>query len=175
MPFASAFSVNNLGITLNNSPSSYMVTGIFSMVTGPAYREVQRSSGVSIIFLFGLTANDGGGGIYCNLGITPFWIVLVLNILMFAGVSSRIISSSALVRAVPAPQDRGAFMSVNSSVQQISGGIAAFVAGLIVVQTPEENSSTMIHLGYVVVGAMIITMIMMYSIHLYVDKNSGFK
>ena len=37
--------------------------------------------------------------------------------------------------AIPEPKDRGAFMSINSSVQQISGGVASAIAGLIVVQT----------------------------------------
>ena len=109
---------------------------------------------------------------YCSLGTTPLWIVLVLNIIMFAGVSSRIITSSALITAVPAPQDRGSFMSVNSSVQQISGGIASFIAGKIVAETADGKLENYDTLGYVVVGAMIITVIMMYSIHVYVDKKA---
>jgi predicted MFS family arabinose efflux permease len=108
--------------------------------------------------------------IYCNLGITPFWLVLLLNIIMFAGVSSRIISSSALLTAVPIPQDRGAFMSVNSSVQQISGGIATFIAGLIVAEGPGGKLLHYDTLGYVVVGAMLITIIMMYFIHVQVER-----
>jgi predicted MFS family arabinose efflux permease len=108
--------------------------------------------------------------VYCNLGVSPFWLVLVLNIIMFAGVSSRIISSSALLTAVPTMQDRGAFMSINSSIQQISGGIATFIAGLIVIQTGDGKLVHYDTLGYVVVGAMLITIIMMYSIHLHVEK-----
>jgi hypothetical protein len=91
---------------------------------------------------------------------------------MFAGVSSRMISASALLTAVPAPADRGAFMSINSAVQQISGGIATYVAGLIVVQTVDGKLEHYDTLGYVVVGAMLITVAMMYSIHVYVTQNS---
>lgn len=149
-----------------------MVTGIFSMVTGPLIGKFSDQVGKYNIFVAGSIITMLVVPIYCNLGVTPFWIVLLLNIIMFAGVASRIISSSALLTAVPAPQDRGAFMSVNSSVQQISGGIATFIAGLIVVQTPEGKLEHYDTLGYVVIGAMIITMVMMYSIHLYVEKIS---
>jgi predicted MFS family arabinose efflux permease len=110
--------------------------------------------------------------VYCNLGITPLWIVLALNIVMFAGVSSRIITSSALLTAVPVPQDRGSFMSINSSVQQISGGVATFIAGKIVVEAPGGKLENYDILGYVVIGAMLITIIMFYSIHVYVDRKS---
>jgi predicted MFS family arabinose efflux permease len=172
MPFASAFSVNNLNITVKQLPLLYMVTGIFSMVTGPLIGKFSDQVGKYNIFVVGSIITMMVVPIYCNLGVTPFWLVLVLNIIMFAGVASRIISSSALLTAVPAPQDRGAFMSINSSVQQISGGIATFIAGLIVAQTPEGKLINYDTLGYVVVGAMIITIIMMYSIHVYVEKIS---
>ena len=173
MPFASAFSVNNLGISLDQLPLLYMITGIFSMFTGPLIGKFSDQVGKYNIFTVGSLLTMVVVVIYCNLGITAFWIVLVLNILMFAGVSSRIITSSALVSAVPVPQDRGSFMSINSSVQQISGGIAAFVAGKIVVETADGKLEHYDTLGYVVVGAMVITIILMYSIHLYVDKKSS--
>ena len=48
----------------------------------------------------------------------------------------------------------GCLMSVNSSVQQISGGIALAVAGLIVVQTETGRLERYDVLGYVGVVAM---------------------
>ena len=171
MPFASAFSVYNLGIEVTEQlPLLYMLTGVFSMVTGPLIGKFSDQAGKYNIFVIGSVITMIVVPVYCNLGVSSFWLVLVLNIVMFAGVSSRIISSSALLTAVPTPQDRGAFMSINSSIQQISGGIATFIAGLIVIQT---NDGKLVHydtLGYVVVGAMLITIIMMYSIHLHVEK-----
>ena len=143
------------------------------MFAGPLIGKYSDQVGKYNIFTVGSLVTMVVVVIYCNLGITPLWLVLVLNILMFAGVSSRIITSSALVSAVPVPQDRGSFMSVNSSVQQISGGIAAYVAGKIVVEAADGKLEHYDTLGYVVVGAMIITIILMYSIHLYVDKKSS--
>jgi MFS family permease len=107
---------------------------------------------------------------YCNLGVTPLWFVILLNVFLFIGISSRIISSSALMTAVPEPQDRGAFMSINSSVQQISGGFASVVAGFIVVQSDTGALQNYNILGYVVVGAIAVTVAMMYSINVFVTN-----
>lgn len=175
MPFASAFSVYNLGISLEQLPFLYMVTGVFSMISGPLIGKFSDQTGKYNIFVMGSLITMVVVAVYCNLGITPLWIVLVLNILMFAGVSSRMITSSAMLTAVPVPQDRGSFMSINSSVQQISGGIATFIAGKIVVETTGGKLENYDLLGYVVVGAMLVTIIMMYFIHLYVDKKAELK
>lgn len=94
------------------------------------------------------------------MGITPLWIIITLNVILFLGINARMISSSALTSAIPSPQDRGAYMSINSSIQQISGGVASFVAGLIVIQTPSGFIERYDILGYVVVGSMIIAAFM---------------
>ena len=175
MPFASKFTVNNLGISGNQLPLLYMITGVFSMITGPLIGKYSDKVGKYNVFIIGSVVTMITVGIYGNLGITPFWIVLVINVFMFAGVSSRIISSSALLTAVPVAQDRGSFMSVNSSVQQISGGIAAFLAGKIVVETAGGKLEHYDTLGYVVVVTTLITIAMMYMIHAYVEKKIKLK
>jgi predicted MFS family arabinose efflux permease len=172
MPFASAFSVNNLGISVDKLPMLYMFTGIFSMASGPVIGKLSDSVGKYTVFVWGTLISCIVVVIYSNLGITPLWAVIIVNIVMFMAVSSRIISSSALMTAVPEPADRGAFMGINSSVQQISGGIATFVAGLIVVQTSSGKLENYNILGYTVVGTSLITAAMLYSIHLYVTRKS---
>lgn len=172
MPFASAFSVNNLGIPLDKLPMLYMITGIFSMASGPVIGKLSDTVGKYTVFFWGTMLSAAIVVVYCNLGVTPFWAVVIVSVIMFVGVSSRMISSSALMTAVPEPADRGAFMGVNSSIQQISGGIATFVAGLIVVQTASGKLENYSILGYTVVGTMMLTVAMMYIIHLQVTRKS---
>lgn len=165
MPFASAFSVNNLGITLEELPLVYLVTGIFSMFSGPLAGKLSDQYGKFKIFAWSSLVGMVLIAIYTNLGLTPLWLVIAVNVILFVAISSRMIAASALITAVPEPSDRGAFMGVNSSVQQVSGGIASAVAGMIVIQLP---SGQLVHydtLGYIVVAAMIITILMMYVIH----------
>ncbi len=162
MPFGSAFSVNNLGLTLDQLPVLYMVTGIASMMAAPFVGKLSDKIGKFKIFFIGSVLTIILVVIYCNLGLTPLWVVMIISVLMFIGISSRMISSSALISAIPAPADRGAFMGVNSSVQQISGGIATFIAGLIVFENPDHSLGNYDLLAYVVSGTTIVTIIMMY-------------
>lgn len=164
MPFGSAFAVNNLGISVDDLPLLYMVTGIFSMAASPLVGKLSDAWGKYMVFCISSLLVMVVVSVYCNLGITPLWVVIAFSVAMFIGVSGRIVSSSALLSALPTPTDRGAFMSINSSVQMISGGIASLVAGTIVYQT---NTGLLVNydiLGYVVAGATLITMVMMYTI-----------
>ena len=162
MPFGSAFSINNLGLTMEQLPLLYMITGIFSMGIGPLAGKLSDKIGKYKMFVIGSVISMVMVLIYCNLDITPLWIVIVINVIMFAGIMARIIPSSALMTVIPDPQDRGAFMGINSSIQQISGGVAAAVAGIIVVQTSSGKLENYDILGYVVVGAILITIGMVY-------------
>jgi predicted MFS family arabinose efflux permease len=172
MPFASAYSVNNLGINVKTQlPFLYLVTGICSMATSPLIGKLSDKKGHYNIFVAGSILTMIVVYIYCNLDITPLWVVMIISIFMFSGVFARMISSSALVSSVPLPADRGAFMGINSSIQQISGGIATFFAGLIVVQSPSGKMENYDIIGYVVIGATIVTMGLVYWIHLYVKNH----
>jgi predicted MFS family arabinose efflux permease len=172
MPFGSAFSVNNLGIPMAQLPVLYFITGIFSMAAGPLLGNLSDVLGKYKVFSLGSILAIVIILFYCNLGLTSFWLVIALNIALMMGVLSRMISSSALITAIPEPNERGAFMSINSSVQQLSGGIASVVAGLIVVQT---SSGVLKHydiIGYIVVASIILTIIMMQSLNKYVIRKA---
>ncbi|WP_254153516.1 MFS transporter [Chryseosolibacter indicus] len=168
MPFASTYNVNNMGINLDDLPLLYMVTGVCSMATGPVIGKLSDSKGKFTVFLFGSILTIIIVLIYCNLGLTPLWGAMLISIFMFIGVSSRMIPSQALLSAVPSPQDRGAFMSINSSVMQVSGGIATFIAGTIIVQRDSGYLENYDRLGYVVSSAMVISAIMIYYLNGYV-------
>jgi len=102
--------------------------------------------------------------IYTHLHASPLWVLVVVMILLQIGIFSRMISASALMSALPNPADRGSYMSISSSLQQVSGGVAAMVSGLIVVQTPE---GTLLHfdtVGYVLVCTTMVSLILMYLI-----------
>jgi predicted MFS family arabinose efflux permease len=161
MPFGSDYSRFNLGIDKDSLFQLYMITGVASMITGPFVGRLADAIGKFKVFILGTILTIAVVLFYCNLGVTPFWGVVLISIFMFTGVSARMISSQALLTAVPAPKDRGAFMGINASIQQVSGGIASLIAGLIVVKSSTGKLENYDWLGYVVTGSMIVTMIMM--------------
>jgi predicted MFS family arabinose efflux permease len=173
MPFGSAFSIHNIGLKMDQLPVLYAVTGVFSIAFGPFIGKFSDKLGKFKMFVIGSAISMLMVIIYTNLGVTPLWLVITVNVLLFVGISSRMISASAMMTAIPELQDRGAFMSINSSVQQISGGIASAVAGLIVVQT---STGALLHydtLGYVVTVSMVVTTAMMYTIDRFINKRNA--
>lgn len=162
MPFGSAFATNNLGLTLDQLPLLYLITGLFTIFAGPVIGRFSDKIGKFNMFAIGSTISILMVGIYTNLGVTPLWICIALNVILFIGINARIISISALTSAIPEPKDRGAYMSINASIQQVSGGIASSVAGLIVVQQSDGMLTRYDTLGIVVIASMVIALGMVY-------------
>jgi predicted MFS family arabinose efflux permease len=165
MPFASAFTVHNMGIPFAKLPTIYLITGICAIFMGPLAGKLSDSIGKYPVFLGASLLMMAMVAIYTHLDITPLWLAVLVNVVLFMGITGRIVPSQALLSAVPEGRDRGAFMSVNASINQISGGVAAAVAGLIAVQGPDGRLERYDVLGYVVIGAMVITAVLMYGIH----------
>lgn len=165
MPFGSAFAINNLKITENELPILFMVAGLSTLIVMPFIGKLSDRIDKYKIFAFASLWTIIMVVVYTNLGVTPFVIVAVINVLMMMGVMGRMVPSTALVTAIPDMQDRGAFMSINSSLQQIAGGIAAAFAGTIVVQkdklSPLQHYDT---LGIIIVCISIISILLMYRV-----------
>jgi predicted MFS family arabinose efflux permease len=172
MPFSSAFTVHNLGIHIEQLPWIYFITGICSIVVGPLVGRASDAYGAFRVFVFGTIVTMCMVVIYTHLGVTPLPLVIVTTVCMFVGIFSRVIPSSAMMSQVPSPLSRGAFMSVSSSLQQVSGGVASLLAGLIVVEGPDGVLKNFDLLGYAVVVAALSTLVMMYFIDQYLKTRT---
>lgn len=171
MPFSSAFLVNNVLIPETSLSIIFFITGVFTIIIGPILGRRADKFGKYRLFVYGSILSIVMVITYTHLGPNPVWIVVLTNVVLYTGISSRIISSSALISGVPEAKDRGAYMGINSAIQQVSGGVASFVAGVIVCQpaknAPLQHFDT---IGYVTTGTMFITLLMMYFINQQVTK-----
>lgn len=165
MPFGADFSVNNLKIGMADLPKIYLVTGIFMVFMGPLAGRAADRYGKFPVFMFGTVLTIVMVMYYTHLGETPLWAVMAINVLLFTGIFSRIVPSQALMSAVPEPRRRGAFMSVSGSLQQISGGLCAALAGAIVTRAPDGRLEHFAWIGYVVTFAALISLFFMWRIH----------
>jgi predicted MFS family arabinose efflux permease len=174
MPFGSAFAINNLKITQQQLPIMFMVSGLSTLIVMPLVGKLSDRIDKFTIFAMASAWTIIMVLIYTHLSVTPFFLVIILNILMMAGIMSRMIPSSALITGIPVMQDRGAFMSINSSLQQIAGGIAAAFAGMIVIQktkfSPLEHYDT---LGYIIICISCISVFLIYRVSSMVKKKTG--
>ncbi len=171
MPFGSAFAINNLKITEQQLPLLFMIAGLSTLIIMPIIGKLSDKIDKFKIFTAASIWTILTVAVYTNLAETPFWVVAIVNVLMMMGVMSRMVPSTALVTSIPAKEDRGAFMSINSSLQQISGGIAAAFAGTIVVQkdsfSPLEHYNT---LGYIIIGISILSIFLLSRVNQHLKK-----
>lgn len=163
MPWGSAFAINNLKVSPTQLPIMFMVGGVSSLVIMPLIGRLSDRFEKLKVFTYASIWMATVVIIYTNLSTVPFYFILFMNVIMMIGILSRMVPAMALVSALPEMQDRGAFMSINSSLQQFAGGIAAAIGGMIVVQqtktSPLENFNL---LGYVILVLLAVNILMVY-------------
>jgi predicted MFS family arabinose efflux permease len=164
MPFGSVYTVNNLGIALTDLPTVYLVSGLFTIFSGPLVGRASDAFGKFRTFIFGCALSIVMVLIYTHLGRIPLAAVIAVNVLMFVGIFSRMIPAQTLMSAIPAVTMRGSFNAVNSSLQQFSGGVSSVIAGIIVAQEPDGALRNFDRIGYVVVATTLLSLGLMYVI-----------
>lgn len=173
MPWGSAFAVNNVGLSQKELPFLFMVVGVATFITMPIIGLLADKINKFQLFMWASIVMIASVLVYVELGETTLFVLIVVNIFMMGGIMARMVPSQALTSSVPELHDRGAFMSINASLQQIAGGIAAIIGGKIVWQaSPSAPLMNFDLLGYVVVGVIIINIYLTRRVYLYVDRKN---
>jgi predicted MFS family arabinose efflux permease len=171
MPFGSAFAINNLGVTDEDLPLVFMIAGVSTLIAMPFMGFLSDKVNKLKLFAIACLWTIAVILIYTHMGPIPFWLVATFNVVMMVGITGRMVPSTTLVSGIPAMQDRGAFMSINASLQQISGGIGAVIGGLIVMQ-PTKTSPLQHYdvVGYIVAAITFISIVLMYRVDRLVKR-----
>jgi len=173
MPFGSAYTVHNLGIDIVQLPTIYLVSGLFSVLIGPLVGRASDTFGKFPTFAFGTGMSVVMVLIYTHLGQVGLTLVILVNVLMFVGIFSRMIPSQALMSAIPAPHQRGSFSAISASLQSLSGGLGSVLAASIIAQNADGSLRHFNHLGYVVVCTALVALMAMYFVHKQVAAKTG--
>jgi predicted MFS family arabinose efflux permease len=173
MPFGSAFLVNNVGIDLAHIPTIYLVTGLSTVFAGPLIGRAADRFGKYQTFCFGSAVSIVMVAIWTNMGPTSLAVVILVNVLLFVGIFSRIIPSQALLSAIPEITKRGSFNAISASLQQFAGGIASLIAGAVIVQEPSGHLLRFGWLGDIVIGTTLTSLVLMYLIHKRVPERAA--
>jgi predicted MFS family arabinose efflux permease len=173
MPFGSAFTVHNLGIDIVHLPTIYLVSGLFTIFIGPLVGRASDTFGKYPTFMFGTAMSVVMVLIYTHLGLTTLTVAIVVNVLMFVGIFSRMIPSQALISAIPAAHQRGSFSAVSASLQQLSGGLGSVFAAAIIAQNADGSLRHFDRLGYVVVGTSLVALVAMYFVQKQAARKAG--
>lgn len=174
MPFSSAFLVNNINIPQTDLFIIFFCTGISSVIIMPIIGRISDRMDKFWLFTIGSLWAAIMVIYYTNMAPVPIWQVIIVNMLLFMGIMSRVIPATTLATAIPEMKDRGAFMSINSSLQQMAGGIASLSAGFIVTQqskiSPIEHYNI---LGYVVAATILVCIFLIYRVSVMIKTKQA--
>lgn len=133
VPFITPYLVENVGFERNEITLVYLVGGLATIVTNPRVGKWADKQGRFKVFTIMALASILPILILTNLPPSPLWAALFVTGLFFVFAGGRMVPSTAIVTSVIKPRNRGAFMSLNSSVQNMTAGISSIIAGVLVV------------------------------------------
>jgi predicted MFS family arabinose efflux permease len=135
-PNIANYMVMNVGLTEKQLPWIYLAGGlctVFSM--NWIGRWADRSGKLRVFVLMSLSATIPLLAI-TNLPRVHLVIAVATSTLLMICMSGRMVPAMSMMTATIEAQYRGGFMSINSSVQQFAAGLAAYVSGHIMGQSP---------------------------------------
>ncbi|MES2836132.1 MAG: MFS transporter [Bacteroidota bacterium] len=159
IPFLSPYMVANVGFTEADLTYIYLIGGFVTIFSSPMVGRLADKIGrfkvftlfviISLIPLFGIT----------NMPKVEMPYVLVITSIFFICAGGRMIPASTMVTSSVLPKQRGSFMSINSSVQQLSASLAAFIAGLIVQKNAAGELVNYNYVGYIAIAASLLAIL----------------
>jgi predicted MFS family arabinose efflux permease len=136
-PHFSDFLVYNVGRANNDLALVYLCGGLLTFGTLPLVGRLADRFGKRIIFWIMAACTVFILLALTNLPAMALAPLLIVTTLYWIATSGRWVPAMAMITSSALPRYRGSFMSVNSSVQQMTIGLAAVVAGQIVGKGPD--------------------------------------
>lgn len=158
IPFLSPYMVYNVGFQESQLPFIYFCGGIGTIFTLPLIGKLADKHGRLKIFTYAIFLSAVPVITITNLGQLPVYAALIITTIFMIFVGGRMVPATTMVTSTVNPKNRGSFMSFNSSIQQLSSGIASFSAGLIIVKNTDGSLSHYNWIGYFAVAASLLSL-----------------
>lgn len=146
IPYIPNFAVHNLRMNSDYVGLIYLAGGVASVLTVRVVGRLSDKHGslkvftilscLALIPIITLTHIPSGGMI----------LILVLAAMLFMFGGNRGVPANTLISATALPHQRGGFLSLTSSVQQLAAGLASYFGGLLI---SEGADHTVLHYEYV--------------------------
>jgi predicted MFS family arabinose efflux permease len=149
MLFIGPFLRFNIGITQAELGSIYLLSGLGSIISGPFIGKIIDRFGEDKVFIASALISVITTTAITSINSLDKYISMMLAILFFIFQNSRYISATSLLTSCIGSENRGSFIGINSSLQQLTGGLSALLAGWIL-----SDSGTGRLLNFEVVGVI---------------------
>ncbi len=132
IPFLTDFFTYNIGVNYKTDvPLIYITGGLCTVVCSPLVGKLSDKYGRVPIYTI-LTLAMGPLLSIPNMHTNNLWILMPVTSTLFIFSGTRLVVGNAQVTSTVLSKERGSFLIVNSSIQQLSTGIIAAIGGAIV-------------------------------------------
>jgi len=152
IPFITIYMQTNAGVKPDQVPYIYLFGGVATLVSAQVFGHMTDRYGKKETFRVLALALLVPMFAVTLMPRTALPVVLVATTLFFICMSGRMIPGMAIVTSAANPARRGAFMTLNSSVQSAAMGAAAFTGGQIIGR--DANGLVTHYWGAALVGAV---------------------
>lgn len=157
VPFLSPYMVANVGFTEEQLTYIYLVGGGATIFTSPVIGKLSDKYGHQKIFTIAALISLIPIFLITNMPKLQIPLVLIITTMFFILGNGRMIPSQTMMMSTVLPQSRGGFMSISSSIQQFTTGIASFIAGSIILKSQNGTLSNYNYVGYIGIIATILS------------------
>lgn len=172
IPFINPYIEFNLGFSKDLIPMIYLVGGISSLFAAIYLGRVSDSIGKLPVFSWTVFLSLFMVLIITKMPSVHFGIVLIFFAIWFILATGRAVTAQAMISEVVSQRQRGSFMSINGSVQQLGSGIASLAAGAIVITDEAGKIMRYNWVGYLSILVLVASLILGRVIFKKLDKSA---
>lgn len=159
IPYIPNFAVHNLGMEEKYVALIYLAGGVASVFSMRLVGKLADKFGsfkvftvlsvLALIPILTITHLPSGG----------IFVILLLAATLFVFGGNRGVPANTLISATAETHQRGGFLSLTSSVQQLAAGIAAWIGGLLIAEGANHRVLNYHYVGYVAAAASLVAIL----------------
>lgn len=172
IPFINPYLEFNKNYSKDLTPLIYFFGGIASFCAALMLGKLSDRVGKLKVFSWSVFFSFGMVWIITNLPILPFSIVILFFALWFIVATGRAVTAQAMISNVVSLEQRGSFMTFNSSVQQLGTGIASLLAGFIVTKDSTGKLYRYEWVGYISIVVLLLGLLLGRYLFANMDKKN---
>ena len=162
IPSLAQFMVFNVGLAREDLAYIYIFGGTFSFFTSRMAGKLADKLGNRKMFIGAAFLSMIPVALISHLGVIPLGLVLVVTTFFFVLNSARFVPAMGLLTSSVEACNRGGFISLTCSFQQMASGLASFGAGMIIYQEKNSRVVNFDVAGYISIGAAFVGVVIVY-------------
>lgn len=156
IPFIAPYMQFNIGFSDQQVALIYLIGGGLTAVLLPVVGQIADRVGNATVFAVASALALFSIYLITNLPPVSLLVALCATSSFFIVASGRSVPATTMVTSVVSPESRASFLSVRTSVNNLALGIASSLAGLIVIEQPDQSLGNFHWVGYFAMGMSLI-------------------